>query len=120
MYFCFDVTSGRLVGKPEAILVRALEPKDGLEIMMRRRGVSSAQTINLTNGPSKLCVAMGISEKQNGADLCVPPLRVETGATVDESQLIQTTRVNVDYSDEWKYLPWRFLIRNNRYVSRPY
>jgi DNA-3-methyladenine glycosylase len=119
MYFCFDVTSGRLVGKPEAILVRALEPLGGLGVMMRRRGVSKGQIANLTNGPSKLCMAMGISKKQNGADLCVPPLRIETGVTVDERQIVQTVRVNIDYADEWKHLPWRFLIENNRFVSRP-
>lgn len=118
MYFCFDVTSGRLVGKPEAILVRALEPISGLEVMMRRRGVSKGQIANLTNGPSKLCIAMGISKKQNGVDLCLPPLRIETGVTVDERQIVQTVRVNIDYADEWKHLPWRFVIKNNRFVSR--
>jgi DNA-3-methyladenine glycosylase len=119
MYFCFDVTSGRLVGKPEAVLVRALEPIGGLGVMMRRRGVSKGQIANLTNGPSKLCMAMGISKKQNGVDLCVPPLRIETGVKVDERQIVQTVRVNIDYADEWKHLPWRFLIKNNRFVSRP-
>jgi DNA-3-methyladenine glycosylase len=119
MYFCFDVTSGRLLGKPEAILVRALEPIGGLRVMMRRRGVSKGQIANLTNGPSKLCMAMGISKKQNGVDLCVPPLRIETGVKVDERQIVQTVRVNIDYADEWKHLPWRFVIKNNRFVSRP-
>jgi DNA-3-methyladenine glycosylase len=119
MYFCFDVTSGRLVGKPEAILVRALEPIGGLGVMMRRRGVSKGQIANLTNGPSKLCMAMGISKKQNGVNLCVPPLHIETGVTVDEGQIVQTGRVNIDYADEWKHLPWRFLVKNNRFVSRP-
>jgi DNA-3-methyladenine glycosylase len=118
MYFCFDVTSGRLVGKPEAILVRALEPIDGLEVMMRRRGVSNGQIANLTAGPCKLCAAMGISKKQNGVDLCVPPLRIETGGTRDERQIVQTGRVNIDYADKWKYLPWRFFIKNNAFVSR--
>jgi DNA-3-methyladenine glycosylase len=119
MYFCFDVTSGRLAGKPEAILVRALEPIGGLNVMLRRRKVSKGQIANLTNGPSKLCMAMGISKKQNGADLCVPPLRIETGGEVDEGQIVQTGRINIDYADEWKHLPWRFLIKNNRFVSRP-
>lgn len=53
IYVCFDVTSGRLVGKPEAFLVRALEPVDGLGAMMSRRGASNGQIANLTNGPSK-------------------------------------------------------------------
>lgn len=119
MYFCFDVTSGRLVGKPEAILVRALEPIGDLGVMMKRRGVSKGQITNLTNGPSKLCMAMGISKKQNGINLCVPPLRIETGVTVDERQIVQTVRVNIDYADEWKLSLWRFLIKNNPFVSKP-
>ena len=124
MHFCFDVTSGRLVGKPEAILVRALEPIAGLEVMMRRRGFTNiqmarSQMADLTNGPSKLCMAMGISKKQNGADLCVPPLCIETGVTIGERQVIQSTRVNVDYADEWKHLRWRFYTRDNFFVSEP-
>jgi DNA-3-methyladenine glycosylase len=124
MYFCFDVTSGRIAGKPEAILVRALEPIAGLEVLMRRRGVTSIQMArnlmaDLTNGPSKLCMAMGISKKQNGADLCAPPLHIETGMTIYERQIIQTTRVNVDYADEWKHLPWRFYVKDNDFVSEP-
>jgi DNA-3-methyladenine glycosylase len=119
MYFCFDVTSGRPVGKPETILVRALEPIGGLQVMMRRRAVTSNQVADLTNGPSKLCVAMNISKRQNGADLCVPLLRIETGVRIHERQIIQTTRINVDYADEWKHLPWRFYVRDNGFVSKP-
>ena len=85
---------------------------------MRRRGVSNGHIANLTAGPGKLCVAMGISKKQNGLDLCVPPLRIETGATVDNRQIIQTTRVNVDSVDEWKHFPWRFFMKDNDFVSR--
>lgn len=117
IYLCFDVTSGRLVGKPEAILVRALESMEGLGVMMSRRGVSNGQIANLTAGPGKLCAAMGISKKQNGVDLCVPPLRIETGGTGDERQIVQTGRVNVDYADKWKYLPWRFFIKNNACIK---
>jgi len=124
MYFCFDVTSGKLVGKPEAIPVRAMEPISGLEVMMRRRGVTNiqmapGQMADLTNGPSKLCMAMDISKKQNGADLCVTPLCIETGVTIGERQIIQSTRANVDYADKWKHLRWRFYIRDSFFVSEP-
>ena len=123
MYFCFDVTSGRPIGKPEAILVRAIEPIAGFEVMKRRRKVADVQKtlgqmVDLTNGPSKLCMAMGISKKQNGADLCVPPLCIETGVTIGERQIIQSTRVNVDYADEWKHLRWRFYTKDNSFVSK--
>jgi len=118
MYFCLNVTSGRLLGKPEAILVRALEPLMGVEIIMKRRGISKRHAVNLTNGPSKLCMAMHISKEQNGADFCVSPLHIETGVKADERHITQTTRINVDYADEWKNRPWRFFIKNNDFVSR--
>jgi DNA-3-methyladenine glycosylase len=119
MYFCLNVTSGSLAGKPEAILVRALEPTEGVELMIRRRGYARSRIVSLANGPSKLCIAMGISKKQNGADLCVPPLCVKTGVTINIEQVVQTTRVNVDYAEEWKDLPWRFFIRDSCFVSKP-
>jgi DNA-3-methyladenine glycosylase len=119
MYFCFDVTSGRSLGKPEAILVRALEPINGVEIMIKRRGVSRNRIINLTNGPSRLCMAMGITKKQNGTDLCTPPLYIDTGVAVEGRRIMQTNRVNVDYAEEWRHLPWRFFVRNNDFVSKP-
>jgi DNA-3-methyladenine glycosylase len=118
MYFCLNVTSGRLRGKPEAILVRALEPMVGIEIMRKRRGATKESTVNLANGPGRLCMAMGISKKQNGADVCFSPLHVEAGAEVDEKDIAQTTRVNVDYADEWKDCPWRFFVSNSVFVSK--
>jgi DNA-3-methyladenine glycosylase len=119
MYFCFDVTSGSFVGKPEAILVRALEPIEGVDIMIRRRSFARSRIVSLANGPSKLCIVMGISKEQNGTDLSVPPLCIETGVTINEKQVIQTTRVNVDYAEEWKHMPWRFFIKDNCFVSKP-
>jgi DNA-3-methyladenine glycosylase len=119
MYFCFDVTSGRSVGKPEAILVRALEPIDGVEIMIRRRDVTSSRIVNLTNGPSKLCMAIGITKKQNGKDLRIPPLYIKAGVAVEEKQIMQTKRVNVDYAEKWRHMPWRFFIKDNGFVSKP-
>jgi DNA-3-methyladenine glycosylase len=63
-------------------------------------------------------MALGLSAKQNAADLCVPPLYVHGGVTVDEENIARTTRVNVDYADDWKDLPWRFFVRNNAFVSK--
>ena len=119
MYFCFDVTSGRSLGKPEAVLVRALEPIDGVEIMIRRRDVSGDLRANLTNGPSRLCMAMGITKRHDGTDLCIPPLYINSGVKVKKQHIIQTSRINVDYAEEWKRLPWRFFIKDNRFVSKP-
>jgi DNA-3-methyladenine glycosylase len=119
MYYCFNVTSGRIAGKPEAILVRALEPVSGIGIMRKRRAFLKGRAINLTNGPGKLCMAMGMSTKQNGADLCALPLHIDEGEKIRKTETVQTTRVNVDYAREWKNTPWRFFVKNNAFVSRP-
>lgn len=119
MHYCFNVTSGIIPGKPEAILVRALEPVSGTELMKKRRALSKGREVNLTNGPGKLCMAMGMSTKQNGLDLCAPPLHIDEVEKIRKAEIVQTTRINVDYSDEWKNRPWRFFVKNNLNVSRP-
>lgn len=118
MYYCLNVTSGKVPGKPEAILVRALEPVSGVEIMMKRRMVSESSPNKLANGPGRLCMALGLSTKQNSVDLCAPPLHIDSGVLVNKRDIVQTTRINVDYADKWKNLPWRFLIKNNTFVSK--
>ncbi len=116
LYYCLNVTAGSVSGKPEAVLIRALEPVAGEEIMAKRRG-RQAKFANLTNGPGKLCMAMGISKTQNKTDLTAPPLYIENAPLVPQGDIVETTRVGVDYSGEWKNKLWRFYIRNNRFVS---
>ena len=116
LYYCFNVTAGNVPGKPEAVLIRALEPVAGEAIMAKRRG-QQVKVANLTNGPSKLCMAMSISKAQNKTDLTAPPLYIEDDSLVPQDDIVETTRVGVDYSGEWKNKPWRFYIRNNRFVS---
>jgi DNA-3-methyladenine glycosylase len=116
MYYCLNITAGNLMGKPEAVLIRALEPVTGEEIMAKRRS-QQVKIANLTNGPSKLCMAMGISKVQNKKDITAPPLYVEDASLVSQDLIVETSRIGVDYSGEWKNKPWRFYIRNNRFVS---
>ena len=117
MYHCFNVTVGEVPGKPEAVLMRALEPIEGVELMARRRPAAKRNVVNLANGPGKLCGAMGISKKQNGADVCTPPFYIRNALPVTEEDIDVATRIGVDYSDEWKHKPWRFYIRNCPAVS---
>jgi DNA-3-methyladenine glycosylase len=84
--------------------------------MAKRRG-QDLKEANLTNGPSKLCMAMCISKAQNKTDLTSPPLFIEDAPLVPQEDIVETTRVGVDYSGEWKNKTWRFYIRNNRFVS---
>ena len=113
MYFCFNITTGILVGKPEAVLLRALEPISGQDLMIKRRGTK----INLTNGPSRLCIAMGITKLQNQFDLTTSSLYIEDAKQISSSEIVKATRVGVDYAGEWKNKMWRFYIKGNSFVS---
>jgi DNA-3-methyladenine glycosylase len=117
MYFCFNVTTGDVSGKPDAVLIRALEPVDGVDIMVKRRGLFRGKSVNLTNGPGKLCIAMGISKLQNKMDLTVPPFYIKEGSTFQEEDILERTRVGIDYAGEWKDRFLRFYFNGNRFVS---
>lgn len=119
MYYCFNVTAGDMPSKPEAVLLRALQPVAGEDIMAKRRGrgIKHAKPANLTNGPSKLCMAMGISKTQNKTDLTSQPLYIKDAPPVPPDDIVKTTRVGVDYAGEWQNNPWRFYIKGNSYVS---
>jgi len=117
MYYCVNLTAGNVPGKPEAVLIRALEPVRGEELMARRRGLSGGRAGNLAGGPGRLCMAMGITKAQNKLDVTVPPLYVEDASSVLAGEIMEALRVGVDYAGEWKNLPWRFYIRGNGFVS---
>jgi DNA-3-methyladenine glycosylase len=117
LYYCFNVTAGNTSGKPEAILIRALEPVAGEDIMAKRRGPIRRRVANLTNGPSRLCMAMGISRAHNKADLTAPPLYIKDSPSVLQKNIVETKRIGVDYAGNWKNKLWRFYIKDNNFVS---
>jgi DNA-3-methyladenine glycosylase len=117
LYYCFNVTTGNVPGKPEAVLIRAIEPVLGEDIMAERRGSLHAEVANLTNGPSKLCMAMDIIKSQSKTDLTAPPLYIKHASTILQQDIVATTRIGVDYAGEWKNKPWRFYIKGNHFVS---
>jgi len=101
---------------PAAVLIRAVEPVQGVELMRARRQTEQQQ--NLASGPGKLCQAFAIDRKLNGDDLCGKVLYLEhRGEPV--SQVVTTPRIGVDYAGPWKDKPWRFLIKDNEFVSKP-
>ena len=102
--------------KPEAILVRALEPVDGIELMKRRRKTENA--VSLCNGPGKLCGALGITKEQYGYDLCSPPLFIKSYQDVPKEQIMVSPRINIDYAEECKDYLWRYFIKGNPFVSK--
>jgi len=117
MYYCFNVTAGHVASKPEAVLIRALEPVAGQDIMAKRRGARQAKAAILTNGPSKLCMPMDISKSQNKTDLTCSPLYIEDAPPVPKEDIVETTRIGGDYAGGWKNRPWRFCIKRNSFVS---
>ena len=115
MYYQFNVVNGA-EDVPHAILVRALEPVEGIEIMRTRRHGHLDR--NLTNGPGKLCIAMGIDRQLNAADLLGDKVWLEDFETVSPRRIARGPRIGIDYAQEWIDKPWRFWIRDNSYVSR--
>ncbi|MCL1978163.1 MAG: DNA-3-methyladenine glycosylase [Candidatus Bathyarchaeota archaeon] len=118
MYNCINVTAGSVAGKPEAVLIRALEPIEGMALMVKRRGALGKQ-LNLTNGPGRLCMAMGISRAQNALDLTVSSLYLENAPEVSAEAVVAAKRIGIDYAGNWKDMLWRFYIKNNPFVSKP-
>ena len=118
IHHLFNVVSGP-ADMAHAILVRALEPKVGLEVMRSRRGDTIPDN-QLTNGPGKLCQALGITRELNGLELdknSQNEIWIEESIDIASSQIIHAKRIGVDYADEWKEKLWRFYIKDNLYVS---
>jgi len=118
MYYCVNVTAGDMPGKPEAVLIRALEPVEGCELMAKRRGYPKGKAQTLTNGPGRLCMALGITKAQYGADLTMPPFYIADAEQVSSQDIVEAPRVGIDYAGDWKDKPWRFYIKANSYVSK--
>jgi DNA-3-methyladenine glycosylase len=115
MYYQFNVVSNN-ADVPHAILVRALEPVEGIEFMRARR--HSHPDHNLTNGPGKLCIALGIDRRLDAADLLGNRVWLEGYEKLSPRQIAKGPRIGIDYAENWVDKPWRFWIRNNKYVSR--
>jgi len=104
-------------GAPHAVLIRAVEPLAGVELMAQRRGLSPSHR-DLTNGPGKLCVAFGIDRASYGADLTQAPLFLCDPGTAVRPRVARSPRIGVDYAGEWAARPWRFYDRDSPHVSR--
>lgn len=114
MHQMLNVVTER-VGLAAAILIRALEPCEGIESMAAHRAPvhGSPASHNIANGPGRLCQAMGIDVRLNGADLAHPPLYILPGRGADLA-IVQTTRIGITRSVE---LPWRFYLLGSPAVS---
>lgn len=110
MHWCLNVVTG-CTGEAEAVLFRGIEPLDGLDTMISRRGGRR----DVGSGPGRLCQALGVDGQFYGHDLGVPPLRLLAGWPVSDTSVDVTGRVGVREASDW---PFRFLVRGSPGVSR--
>jgi DNA-3-methyladenine glycosylase len=115
MYYQFNVVSN-VADAPQAVLIRAVEPVEGIELMRKRRHAHPDH--NLTNGPGKLCIALGIDRRLDAADLLGERVWLEEGEKISRSRIASGPRIGIDYAQEWKDKPWRFWVKDNPFVSR--
>ena len=115
MHHCANVVAGR-AENPVAVLIRALAPQDGIEVMQRLRG----KNVDLCTGPARLCQAMSIDRTLDGADLVTAPsVWVEQGASRGlPRRIVRTPRIGVNYAGTWARRHLRYCIADNPHVSR--
>lgn len=115
MYNQLNFVTG-LEDQPHVSLIRAVEPVEGIEIIRARRGKMPDK--NLSSGPGKLCIALGIDRSFNGDDLTGDRIWVEEHASVVNANIASGPRVGIDYAEEFVDMPWRFWIKGNPFVSK--
>jgi len=115
MHFCANVVT-RKEGIGEAVLIRAVEPIEGIEVMRKNRKMRGrgGEWVNLTNGPAKFCQAFAIRREQNGADLLGDQIYILNGERIPESKVGRSTRIGIKNGREKK---WRFFVKGNAWAS---
>ena len=118
MHFCANIVTGK-INDGKAILIRSLEPLDGIDLMAMNRynkkEITQKEFVNLTNGPAKICEAFKIEQAQNGTDLTGDKIFILKSANVSPIKIAATTRIGIKKSVD---LPWRYYIKDNPFVSK--
>lgn len=110
-------------GVPEAVLIRSLEPYEGLALMAQRRGLKEFDSSNkyiLCSGPGKLTQALSITKQLYGTNLRGDKLFITAKRKYADKEVAATTRINIDYAGEWQKKLWRFVVADSQYLSVPY
>jgi DNA-3-methyladenine glycosylase len=115
MYYQLNFVTGP-VEHPHVVLIRAVEPVEGIDIMRVRRGPMKDK--NLTSGPGKLCIAFAIDRGLNGADLAGDRIWLEKYRSFLDTEIGDGPRIGIDYAEEFAAVPWRFLVKGNQYISQ--
>jgi DNA-3-methyladenine glycosylase len=127
VYICYgmhpmmNIVTGK-AGNAHAVLIRAIEPTSGIDIMAQRRKLITTKPI-LTNGPAKAAVALGITKEMNGSELLSegnPIVIRDLNFEINDSDIVSGPRVGMSkHVAEYSNIPWRFYIKNNPWVSKP-
>jgi len=112
-YWCFNAVT-RAEDAPSAVLVRAIEPVQGIDLMQRRRPTAQ-RPADLTNGPGKLCLALGIAGGHNWHPLDQPPLVIRAGTAIPDGDVSVSPRIGITQCADW---PLRWFVSDNAFVSR--
>jgi DNA-3-methyladenine glycosylase len=123
VYLCYgihhllNVVSGK-EGNPQAVLIRAIEPKVGIETMLSRRKMEKLAP-RITAGPGALSQALGIDKQLNAKHLSANEIWIEEDLDYKVPEIVSTTRIGVAYAQEHALWPFRFYIKGNKFVSKP-
>ncbi|EOR95862.1 DNA-3-methyladenine glycosylase II [Arcticibacter svalbardensis MN12-7] len=121
MYICYGIHDMLNIvtgaeGSSHAILIRALQPADGIPIMQSRRGITDLK--KLCKGPGALAKAMGLVKLHNGISLQSDKIWIEENKDVSPENVVETARVGMNFEGIYKSIPWRFYIKGNPYISK--
>lgn len=124
MYCCFNIVT-RNADEPEAVLVRAVEPVTGIDIMCARRSILYRDDMRyrdlykIASGPGKLCKAFSITREDSGSDLCGDAIYIlDGGINANNDDILATPRKNIGYAGEDILLPYRFILKYSRFISK--
>lgn len=124
VYLCYGIHEmfnivTNMEGTPHAVLIRAVNPTDGIDAMLLRRNMPVLKN-NITSGPGSVAKALGISRAINAVSLQSDTIWIEDrGLTFKDDEVTAVPRVGVDYAGEDALLPYRFYVKGNAYVSKP-
>jgi len=116
--YCLNVVCHRQ-NEAGGILIRALEPIKGIDLILKNLNKTNFDIHKLLNGPGKLCRALKIDKSLNGLDLIKgDKIYLTEGEIIDEKRILKTPRINIPYAGISKNWKWRFLIKDSKFLSR--
>lgn len=120
MYYCLNIVAN-VRDKPEAVLIRAVEPIMGINLIKKNRNIKSTKVENLTNGPGKLTQALKIDTQLNQHKLTKNNdlyIISDNNFSTESYDIVETKRINIDYAEEYKDKLWRFYLKGNPFISK--